>query len=115
MRLPMVAGERDRVLPPRRLVVVVRGAPEEGTDEVDGGRFELIAMGMTSSFFSSSKKPLFFECSDGKFISPGSLLGIVHPQGEFVFKNFRSGRWRCSCSQLFVPSFTWILPDRTTN
>ena len=55
----MTAGDRERVLPPRRLVVVVRGAvaaAAEGTDAVDGGRFGLIAIGMvirSDSFFSS--------------------------------------------------------------
>ena len=60
MRPPMTAGDRERVLPPRRLVVVVRGAVAaavEGTDAVDGGRFGFIAIGMlmeSVSFFSST-------------------------------------------------------------
>ena len=51
-RFPMTAGERARVLPPLRLVVVVRGAPPGGgepcTGLLDGGRAEaLIAIGIS--------------------------------------------------------------------
>ena len=50
-RLPMVGGDRHLVLPPLRLVAVVRGGPfpeaTECTDATDGGRcgVELVMMG----------------------------------------------------------------------
>jgi len=56
-RFPITAGDRALFLPPRLLVVVVRGAlPEafEGILDVDGGRLGLIAIGISSVVFSPS-------------------------------------------------------------
>jgi hypothetical protein len=46
----MTGGDRERVRPPRRLIVVVRGADAApGTDAVDGGRLVVIAIGIVLS------------------------------------------------------------------
>jgi hypothetical protein len=44
----MTGGDRERVRPPRRLIVVVRGAAAPGTEAVDGGRLVLIAIGIVA-------------------------------------------------------------------
>lgn len=58
-RPPITAGDRERVRPPRRLVVVVRAAP--GTEAAEAGRPVLMATGIISVAFLCS----FSEIQNG--------------------------------------------------